>query len=196
MAAVVAALDNNDTEIDVKYATHFIILIVAFASACVVADDGNDPAEPSDEPSNAVVGNDDDRQTDDEDQPSDDDDSDVTDPAADDDPDPVDDNGQPNGETGSVDVAACAGDYGGSFDGDDEGLLLGELDPDGTTRLKFTTSLGEVDAVGFVDADGNFAGSEATTSATGKLDFTDCTMSGDWVTIGFGSGTWEASLLD
>lgn len=90
-------------------------------------------------------------------------------------------------------LAGCAGNYMGTFDGDDMGLAAGTLDADGTLTLTFTTSLGEVNSTGEVTAEGDVSGTEASTTVTGTMDFDTCTMSGDWVTVGFGNGTWEAS---
>lgn len=89
------------------------------------------------------------------------------------------------------DLASCAGDYVGTYDGDDVGVVAAVLSADGTLDVLFTSDAGEVDAAGFVTDDGDVSGEEDGTTVDGRFDFGDCTARGSWTTFGTLTGDWD-----
>ncbi len=92
-------------------------------------------------------------------------------------------------------VSECAGEYAGSFSGNDQGIGSVFVSADGTVvGSMFSALAGTVVMQGFVEANGDFLG-VASTGATFRGQLTnDCTINGDW-SNGFFSGRWTASLL-
>jgi hypothetical protein len=106
-----------------------------------------------------------------------------------------DDEGGSGADTGGADgLAMCAGSYAGTYTGDDMGVASADLAADGALTVTFTTSVGPTNAQGMVTADGDVSGTEGATSITGSLSFGNCSMSGTWVTEGFGGGDWSMQL--
>lgn len=97
------------------------------------------------------------------------------------------------GGGGAEALADCAGDYLGTFSGDDEGEASATLGADGTLTVTFLSTAGELGSTGTVTEDGEVSGSDQGTTVSGTLDFSGCTMSGTWNTLGLYTGTWELS---
>jgi hypothetical protein len=150
-------------------------------SGCVLSDDlGKDGFELGDD--GIEVGDDDDDDDDDDDVGDDDDDDDDV---GDDDDDDDDD------DDASGDLAACAGEYRGTYDGADQGVAAATLHEDGTLEVVFTSDSGEVNAEGRVTDSGDVSGEEGNTSITGEMDFDSCRMSGTWYSFDVPAGSWD-----
>ena len=100
---------------------------------------------------------------------------------------------------GSVDE--CASSYTGTFDGDRQGTILGQLDPDAsrlTLQFFLDGSDGEMfdfDAISSVSSSGAIEAGTTAGKATGTLDLDDCTASGDWDLFdGRDVGTFELEI--
>ena len=100
-----------------------------------------------------------------------------------------------SGATLTRPVSEGAGEYVGSFSGNDQGIMSGVMLADGTViGSVFSALAGNVFLQGLAEADGDFLG-VASTGATFRGQLTnDCTINGDW-SNGFFSGRWTASLL-
>jgi hypothetical protein len=92
---------------------------------------------------------------------------------------------------GGGDPASCAGDYLGTYDGDDVGVVAGVLSDDGVLEVLFTSDAGEVDAAALVTDDGDVTGEEGGTTVEGRFDFGDCSARGEWTTDGTFTGSWQ-----
>ncbi len=100
----------------------------------------------------------------------------------------------------SFEIAAggqgCAGQYQGTFDGDDQGTIAVTIAASG--RLDGTWSDGGEGSgtiSGSLSADGSISarGTPSNITASGQFDFTTCTAKGNWSDAAGGRGTWTLS---
>lgn len=113
-------------------------------------------------------------------------DDDDTTPAGDDD----DDDGPPGGS-----VAACAGDYTGTYDGYESGAFEATLNATAMTlAISDVEESGLLDGVADVQADGTLYGESQGIWIDGSIDLDTCAMSGEWGSTalpGVPGGTWR-----
>jgi hypothetical protein len=152
-------------------------LIALFSWGCVLVGDDLDK-----DFGLGDTGSDGDDDDDDDDDNAGDDDDDDDDNTGDDDDDDDDDDGG---------VAACAGNYTGTYDGADSGQAAATLQADGSLVVEFTTDSGNINSDGNVSESGEVTGEEDNISITGEMDFGSCRMSGTWYSFDVPAGTWD-----
>lgn len=93
-------------------------------------------------------------------------------------------------------VADCAGTFGGTFSGDDTGLFMATMSPDGSVTGTLVSALaGIANTSAIVSPDGSFLGvTNIGTVLIGQLD-NACAITGTWENDSFGlTGNWSATL--
>lgn len=102
-----------------------------------------------------------------------------------------------NVPAGDGTVAGCAGQWTGSYAGDDAGTMTVTLAEDGGLTGTFDSTAGNaIEIVGQVDETGAATGTAdfegVIAPFTGQFDLNNCTAQGTWGQEGFGGGTWNA----
>jgi hypothetical protein len=99
--------------------------------------------------------------------------------------------GESESERGPGTASMCAGQYVGSYTGDDAGTLTGTLSPDGSISVTFTDSDSQnsVSGQGALGADGQISMDVGVNQVAGRLD-DQCRAGGSWTFSSFG-GNWQ-----